>query len=542
MLKKLLFALLIIFVLLVLAIRIGAPKFAEYKIAQYVQSADSLSYSAFKLDLWHGIIEIKGLYIADTSGNLAGTPLYINVDRIAVTGIDLLDFYRNQSITADSVLVGKGRVSFLKPEKNSDTVEVVMETPNTPVDKLKVARFQVDSVGVNMYFNRKKLEDHTSMIAHLEADSVMIFPKIRDKVKASHFALELTELYFQAKKGIQYFTAQSLIYNSDDSKLTVNDFKMRNRIDKMRYAKYFGHSKAHVDVNVFKLEVLGIPLSYELYLDSIEIPKINLLGAQAFVYKSKNYPQTKKHKKFPLEAIYSLPFLLHIDTIQVTDSQIFYQESWQPDFAPGKLDVNNVSATIYNITNHKKPKNKFATIEANLSLYKNLELYTIIKFDHNKKGQHFTMDVEIGNADVRLFNNYTEHTVRVRLLGGKIHNGKMSITANKNVGTGTLDLFYSDLKIEILGKDDDISKFKKWVGTTAVNMAIRQNNLPGQKPIQGKIEMKPELNKAIFGYMTKMFFNGFGDIALGESVNSQLKKQQVRKAKRDEKQTKKRSK
>jgi hypothetical protein len=122
----------------------------------------------------------------------------------------------------------------------------------------------------------------------------------------------------------------------------------------------------------------------------------------------------------------------------------------------------------------------------------------------------------------------------VRLLGGKIHNGKMSITADKNVGTGTLDMYYSDLKIEILGKDDDVSKFKKWVGTTAVNMAIRQNNLPNQKPIQGKIEVKPELNKAIFGYMTKMFFNGFGDIALGENVSNQVTKQKERMEKKEQ--------
>ncbi len=464
---------------------------------------------------WQGSLILRNLFFKDTQGNLSKIPVECAIDRIAITGADARELKTKHIAQIDSVVVGKGSMALGLPAKDTAKTEENTEKSKL-IESILLNYVFIDSVAVNLDLNPKKVNERIDATISFEAQNVAIPFTKNAPLAYQKMSFNITNVYVQPRKSIAYFLVKSLGYNSTTNALQIDEFAMRQRIKETRYAKHFGTDKPYVKLDVYKATITGIPHDLKQLADGFHVKKIAVLGAQAYLYKDRRYPHPKTPKKFPIEALSSIKLPVRIDTILVTDGQLFYNENWREDYIPGRLSLTDINVAITNV-NSTGPTNagNFTKIKGDIVLSNELELAVNWQFDLRKKGKAFTLDLGIGTTPLKAMNSFTENTMGLHFKSGNLQGGRMVVHGDKTSGTGTLDLYYKDLKLDLMDKQTHESGIVEWAAGGLANLVVRNNNLKDQKPHQGIVYAEPLPDRAIYGYIVRLFFSGFKDIALG---------------------------
>ncbi len=520
--KKVILILVIALFVLGGLVRFGVPYYADQKIKNILEKADSASYSFLDIDVWAGNVLIKDIYLADTNGNLAEQPVFIALDNFEVSGADLWRAYRKNELVINKVSLGKGRVIIpIQPKDSSD--EKSRRNNKALLSQISINRVSIDSLGFDLPLDSANENEAFSGVLHFVADSVSIPLAKNKKLNYANSKLVLSQLYAQPHKSIAYFSADSLVFSSNRNELRIHNILMRQRIDQNKYASHFGYDKDYVKLDVYRLTVKGIPKRLESLADGFHLPYIEVFGPEAYLFKDRRLPHPTNEKKFIVEALSELDIPIRIDTIDLVDGQLYFNENWRDDFVPGQLYLSDIQASLYNLNNRgPTEKGNWCIIDGEITLYQKLRLGIDWEFDLRENGKAFTLDLDIGSTPFSILNPFTENTVGAHFKQGYLHGGRMYVEGNKTNGAGSLDLYYSDLKVQFLDKQTHHTNVIQWAEGGIANLAVRNNNLPGKRAKRGVAYTEPLKDRAIFGYVMRMFFSGFKDIALGSNNEAKV--------------------
>jgi hypothetical protein len=183
--------------------------------------------------------------------------------------------------------------------------------------------------------------------------------------------------------------------------------------------------------------------------------------------------------------------------------------------------LSDIDVVITNISSTGPTKQgKWTIVKGNILMLDQLELDVDWRFDLRTKGKSFTLDLGIGACTFESLNPFTENTVGVHFKKGDLQGGRLLVSGDKTSGSGTLDLFYKSMKVELLDKQTHHTGFVEWAGGGLANLVVRNNNLKNKKPQQGIVYAEPIPDRDVFTFIVKLFFAGFKDIAVG-SKNQQ---------------------
>jgi hypothetical protein len=512
--KKIIIALVLFLLLIAIGIRIGVPYYAGKQIGKLLTEADSASYSYLDIDMWAGDIIINDIYLSDTNGNIARQPVFLQLDAINISGANIWRAYRKKILTIDEVHLGRGFIDLaLAPGDSAQTNHKRGKT--AALHQIELQKVRIDSLGFHIGLNEKNEQEAYSGILHFHSDSVHIPLSKTASVSHVNTQLHVDHIYAQPHKSVAYFTVDSLRFSSNTKEIALHQIKMNQRIDQTRYASYFGFDKDYVTLEIYRVNLNGIPQSLREFKEGIHLPKVTVLGPQAYIYKDRRLPHPSNEKKFIVEGLSDIDLPIRIDTIQVVDGQLFFNENWRDDYVPGQIFLSDLQIAMYNLNNTGPTEvGNWTVIDANITMYNRLQLGVDWEFDLRTKGRAFVLDIDIGSTSFSTLNPFTENTAGARFRDGYLHGGRLYVEADKTSGAGSLDLYYSDLKIKFLDKKTHHTNVVKWAEGGLANLAVRNKNLPDKKPRQGVIYAEPLLDRAIFGYVMRMFFSGFKDIAL----------------------------
>ncbi len=522
--KKILIGLISLLLILGGLVRFGVPYYANKQITSVLASADSASYSFLDIDMWQGDIVVKDIYLADTNGNVTKQPLFLQLDLVKIKGVDVWKAYSKHILDIVSLEIGHGFIN-LTIEGSDTTKNETKRADDLPIHQIGINSVRIDSIGFHLSLSEENENEAYSGVVHFDSDSVLI-PLTKDgSFRHANTVLKLDHAYAQPHNSIAYFMVDSLRFSSKAKELGLHSIKMKQRIKQNRYADYFGYDKDFITLDIYSITINGIPRNLQSLSEGIHFPKVSILGPEAYFYKDRRLPHPKNEKKFIVEALADVDIPIRVDTVKLSDGQLYFNENWRDDYVPGQIYLSDLQATVYNLNNRGPTEvGNWTVFDADITMYDQLHLGVDWEFDLRTKGRAFVLDIDIGSTRFATLNPFTENTVGMRFREGYLHGGRMHVEANKTNGAGTLDLFYSDLKVKFLDKETHHTNIVKWAEGGLANLAVRNKNLPNKKPRQGVVYAEPILDRAIFGYVMRMFFSGFKDIALTSNNEEKVAK------------------
>ena len=301
--KKILVGFILLLVVIGGLIRFGVPYFAGQQITKLLTEADSASYSFLDIDMWRGDIVVNDIYLADTNGNVADQPVFLQLDEINITGIDLWKAYRQKHLVIREVIIGKGFIHAATPTTDSNGETAEKSSQNLPIAQLEIGKVRIDSIGFRLNLNAENDSDAVAGVLRFQSDSIHIPLDKNGALAHQNTELKLSSIYVQPQNSVAYFMVDTLRFSHGFGKFVVQNFKMRQRIKESRYARHFGFDKDYIKLDFKKIVVAGLPNDLESLQDGIHIPKITVFAPHAYIYKDRRLPHPSNEKKFIVEAL-----------------------------------------------------------------------------------------------------------------------------------------------------------------------------------------------------------------------------------------------
>jgi hypothetical protein len=301
--------------------------------------------------------------------------------------------------------------------------------------------------------------------------------------------------------------------NSKDSSITVNNFILTPLVSRYDYGPARGFQSTWMQMKnesiiLDKVDFLKIINKGALYAKSLKIYK-----PEISVFRDKRIPFPEwQRKPLPQTTLRELGFTVNIDTINLINGYINYQEHPEKAYSTGEVFFTDLNATILNLTNDSIRTLTYSktNIEASANVFDKGKVKAAFLFDLKNMDNIHTYGIELDSMDLSEFNRILIPSASVQIASG--HNNKiiMNARANETYSYGEMKFYYDELKIQLLNRETETPKgLGNALGSFFANTFIIKTNNPRNFFLRkGDIFFERDEKRAIFNYWTKTFLSG----------------------------------
>lgn len=504
-----------------------------------------LSYDKLNINIYTGSVTVKGLNI-EPAENLQqklsndSVKKFINtkIKSFKIKNINLIQFLKNNKIQISAIVIKDMMIDYYfkkgpQEAKNKKTLALhnifsnqfqgakikAVKISNSTVrftdtENMDQPIFEIDSVSLQI--NDIKLDKETLKHA--------IPIKFKDvKINTGQFSLNSSEFYAVKTKGVHF--------SQPDSSIIINGFELIPKFSKEEFNKrikynddWFSVKTKNIKLNHIHLGLLEQQSKLFLHSILIEEPKIE-------IYRDKRLPDAPfKYKALVSGVIKKIPLDIKIDTIQIINARLAYEEQLKASDQPGLVYFDPMNLTILNLTNIpeeiKTKSNLEIDIKGKLMGQSFINAHMMFPLDRND--EYFTLSGNLDPISADAFNPFVKNGLNVNINDGKIHKTSFEITANNDASAGSLIMVYENLQVTVMKSKNQSKKsgFISWIA----NEVIREDNLESHHKYKiGTIGFERRKDRFIVNYIWQSFKSGIISIVAPIADKNKKKEKQATK-------------
>ncbi|WP_297706905.1 DUF748 domain-containing protein [uncultured Eudoraea sp.] len=320
----------------------------------------------------------------------------------------------------------------------------------------------------------------------------------------------------------------SLHYNLMDKEFLLNDISLGYSIDWVEVSKRAGVQNDIIELNVKEIGIHQLEPSSDFYTKlDIEARKISLDELNIKLQRNKNIPRPPDVVKPLFQGIInSIPMEILIDSIQISNSSVTYNELGVKKSESGSLKIQEINGTITGITNMPKEQINKGHLEAKISASLKGKAPINVELDVPYDKETFSLLVDVGAMGLTNLNSTLKPLAGVEMVTGQMNRIKFQMNAGQLKSQNNMVFDYSNLEVKLLNeKNKDKSKNMGFLSAIA-NTAIRANNMPGQdKYLVADYQTKRNVARSPINYIVQGLINGFIRIVPGKGVQKMIIKE-----------------
>jgi hypothetical protein len=330
---------------------------------------------------------------------------------------------------------------------------------------------------------------------------------------SDNMVARLRDLNFVLPDNLSAIKVNELTLNSRDSTIKAENFGLIPLVDRYDYGIAKGYQSTWLklvndSVSLKKVNFLGLINQKKLYAASL-----NVYNAEISVFRDKRVPFPEwQRKPLPQTDLRNLNFTFGIDTINMIDGFITYQEHAEKAYTTGEVFFSDMDAKIVNLTNDsiRMLNNANARIGVTTDLFGKGAIKGEFLFDLVDMENIHTYGINVAPFDLTEFNRIMIPTASVEISSGTNNRIIMSAKANEDYSYGEMKFYYEDLKIQLLNRETETPKgLGNVLGSFFANTFIIKSNNPRNLFLRkGDIFFERDKKRAIFNYWTKTFLSG----------------------------------
>ena len=487
------------------------------KSDKYITSVEDVNFKLFDRSITFDNIFIspKPTFLSDSlSQNINNDTLEkITISSIKINDIRFFDYLFRKDIN-----IGELEINDLIIQKsNRKKVDTVSKKPinldSIHIDKingLKIDKFNLNNIQFSIVdsITNKSVFYHKPV--NLDLDGFQL-----KKVKDQQFKLMPINKNFKinnieiglTKKEYSLFI-EEIDLNTETSSIQIINLKYKTLNGKYALAKKDIYNNVVPEFSIEKIELVKIDFTKLIQNEGLFIDNILISKAVIDLYKDRRKPYDKRlYKELPHLALKKMEYPLYIKQININNSLLLLEESFPNKNMNLKLSINEINATINNISTIDKFKENPIKAKLESKLMNKAKLVANFTFPMNTDQSTFYFDGNLGSTKFTYFDEVIYPVLGLKILEGNLDNLSFQAKANKYSSSGTMKMLYHDLNATVYKHDNPNEKSK--VLSWAVKTVLHNSNPTKKKKARIAIlSHKYEPEKGIGNYLWKILQSG----------------------------------
>ncbi|WPR75293.1 hypothetical protein [Algoriphagus sp. NG3] len=309
-----------------------------------------------------------------------------------------------------------------------------------------------------------------------------------------------------------------------DNTLVLDQVHFRPTMGRYEFLRRKGYQDDAIEASVDRIQLEEIDFDAYFLNKNLKAQVLRMEGMRMDVFRDKRIPLKEGViKPMPQELMENALFDLEIDSVIVQNGLIRYQEFAPKAMLPGAIRFEEVNASIAPFMMRKKSAQEFPLETSVLDIHAKLmgegdvKLKAVMNF-----GYPYPMDVDVklGEFDLRLLNNMLSRGVFIKVVDGRVTDGKWDFRMDEDVARGTMNFKYKDLKIAFL----DSLTLERGTGKlglmTFLANAFTKSSNPRKffnRRVTSRVYFERDKSKFVFGGWWRATFSGLkGSLGLGQ--------------------------
>ena len=521
-------------------------KYNQSPSAQYIISIDDIN-----LNIVNGSISLQDIVVLPKDSlivlerNLDGkafssTSFELHISEISLTGFDIIDAVNNRVISAQKFKIENPHIEIyqhkgvpVEKEQQQDTVDLrsiflhnydIFSIGEITFNELSTSYHQIDSLNDTLkLFTISHLT--YSMFGVLANRNTLYTP---DYFNVDKYVLDSKNISVQLKNKAS-LDVKSIHFDSDSKDLEINDFTYDPNTEPDAYLHSLKYRKGWLSFKTDDITISDIDIR-KWFTDQLLYAKLLVIkNPELRIHNNSTIPHHPTAVKPMLgEIIKSLPIQLKVEQSEILNATILMDITGNITPVHGKLAFQEMNIKASNLTNipQEIEANNFLDIQARTRINQTGNINSNIKINLDSKSSVTQFTVHGSQIDLTKFNSVLKPIIRISMNDGKMIDLKINSTISSNGGFGTMDAHYTNLKVQLEGKDLNKSPtLLHNVVSGLANGLIKQENVPGSNYYhQGKFQFKKTKDDNFFKMLWLVTLNGLEDSVLGSDHKDEKKK------------------
>jgi hypothetical protein len=287
------------------------------------------------------------------------------------------------------------------------------------------------------------------------------------------------------------------------------------------------------DVKLFNFDFGKMIANKGLFIDSISLSNFDLK-----IYKDKRKPfDFEKRPTLPHIALVEMKTPLLIQKINISNSNILFEERLEKREMLMTINLDHVNAKISNITSIKKYRGNPLKVHLTSKLMNSSDMRIDITMPLVNTQNKFYFNGSLGPTKFEYFDSVIVPAIGIKIFNGELDHLTFSASADNISSNGKMTMLYHDLEADVLKSNStEENKFLSWT----VNHVVHESN-PNKKGHKREAVMHTErtIYKGIVNYLWKTIQTGITNtIAPMGKTTEKAKAKNDRKLKREQKKNK----
>lgn len=514
-------------VLSVLVVLFFALKAADYFIERFFvkkltelidnrpESLYRYSFDTLDVDLWRGAVALTGVGIqpkeslvdsVNSTTNNTRTYIHTHIQKIELQGVKILKFLRTGDLVLTELRIETPRFNyFYNPEK-----EGVESMP--PLQTIFSASFssallkQLRLTNGEVFLQKINEQEPDLSIANIElslTDAYADTSTIKKFALFEYADIAMTSTGIFAKISEEYHVVSDTIWFDVQRKLIrISAFQVRPQFNRETFASRYPYQKNWMALTVDQVSLGHFDFDRFNYTGEVHVGEVMLENPNLALYKDKTKPLPPYEKKFlPASNLKKIPWPLTVDTTFVKGGTVTINEKSKMRAEITDLTFNQIEATVSGFSNNPRVQrtDQHLIVKATGRPMNAVNSALNMDFDLQSKTDQFTATGSMNAFEAASFNKVFAPGLGIRFLSGEIEDVKFHFKGMDTLSTGTIDMKYSGIKIEVL-KSEQVEKSGFF--SLLANTIIKSNNNPEkQNYSQGIIKSPRDQSKGLFPFV-----------------------------------------
>jgi hypothetical protein len=504
--RLLFFDTILMIVLIFLIIDDSISLIVKHKLIEQVHSGSNgkydLTIGKFHLDILTGSVTATNVLYSPTDK----TSTSVKAGRVEINHVKILDLLRDKKIVAGSIVVNNSFI-IVKPEPPKQDAEPADSGIFTIYDIFKnnyhsvsIGEININDPFIRFYKNKSDSSlflTSTSGNIHIvnfTVDSSTV-NRLNKPFRADSVDVVLRKIKNIVGDSLYTLTADVIKLSYARNSIDIQKLSLKPNFDRKDFFRRVGEQTDRFVLTSSAITMKGIPVKRFVENGECLAQFVTIDSLNVKVYRDKYVKLIRKKKKFLQEIIHGVDLPLKIDTLEIKNAFVQYEELLPPSKKPGKLAFHHINATILTVSNFKY--DSMMTFTATAKLNNRSPLKTSIQFP--LKVNRFNGETFIRNVDMKQLNSMLEGTSNASITNGIIDSLRFEITADPRSASGHLRMIYHDLRI--VAKDiekNDTSAAGLKIKSFIINQFVIKDSNPEKGKDIRKVSMQRPYNNEKF--------------------------------------------
>lgn len=448
----------------------------------------------------------------------------IKLDELKLTRIGILTAYFKKRINMNAVILDRPTINMLRfnVKAQPDTVQtglnlyqkISKSLESVHIRSVKVLNANFDYIRGESGEVMNSVKELNVSVTDVLIDSVSQHDKERFYYSRD-VAFELIGYKSLSKDKMYTLKVDTLSGFANKGRVKLSGFQMIPMYPDLQFSRKYKDQRDRYDLKFSKVEFSGMDLERFNREGRLVANSLAISSARVKIFMNRELPPASinKGRNFPHLALQRVELPLIIDTVSLKNIDVAYTEYNPIAQERGTVNIDNLTGTIRNVTNDsvRISKQKFMEAKLKASVIKAADLDVNLRFNLGASNGAFQFTGNVGAFNMTALNPLASALGLVKIETGKIQKVSFDINGNTVGSTGSLKMYYSDLKVQLLkeGEDGEAAKKRGFLSFLANELVIKDANpKKGEALRVARIEYTRSPAASFFSLLWKSIFVG----------------------------------